>query len=181
MREIRLIVIHSSNTPDDDSLFDLHDERGTPTQTPAIYLNVRDKIHGRHRESYWRGRQNAALDALGAHYIVGRNGSIFSGRHHDESPDMTTGFDGASIAVMLVGTSHYEPEQMAALGMLITSLAKTYTLPLNAPKLTRTGYVAQRGIAGHGDIINPTDPCHATCPGFDVQSWLETLETDSAK
>lgn len=169
-RSIRLIVVHCAATPNDRTLFS-----GTPGtarfRTPVDEIDLWHKQARFQRDSYWRGRQNGPLGHIGYHYVIARNGALFSGRHHDEVGAHASGWNRGSLGVCLLGTDQFTDHQWAMLASNITSLATYYGIPLQPPELHtqgKVGVVAKPGICGHRDL-----PGHRkTCPGFDVATWL---------
>lgn len=176
MRPINLILIHCSASPNDDTLC-----RGTPGspsyRNPAQVIDQWHVERGFQRGGDFMARQNSDLHAIGYHYVIGRNGSVFTGRHVDEVGAHAKNFNAKSIGICLVGTDHFTPEQWATLAHLVTSEIARIT-KRNGPAdrnnpLTRPGAIrlaGERGItiAGHRDLPN----VHKTCPGFDVSMWL---------
>lgn len=169
-RAIRLLVIHCSASPNDRTLFS--GKPGTPGfRTPVDEIDAWHKQSGFHRESYWRGRQNASLQAIGYHDVIARNGALFTGRHDDEPGAHVEGWNSASLGVCLVGTDQFTPEQWEMLARVVTLLAKRYDLPLAPAKLVINDgkrYVYKPGICGHREIPDVAK----ACPGFSVADWL---------
>jgi N-acetyl-anhydromuramyl-L-alanine amidase AmpD len=164
MRQINLIVIHCSASPDRDSLF--RNALGHPEfRTPV------DVIDGWHRERGFRRdaeavkRFNSRLTSIGYHYVIYRNGAIATGRSEDEVGAHVKRYNRGSLGVCLVGTSEFTPEQWFALKELIDALHKKYP---NAIVLGHRDLSPDRD--GNGEI----DPGEwtKTCPGFDVALWI---------
>lgn len=175
MRPINLIVIHCSASSDDDSLF-----RGRPDEKLRNPAQVIDEWHvarGFKRSDDWRKRQNPGLAAIGYHFVIGRSGVVFTGRHLDEIGAHAKGYNQRSIGICLVGTAAFSGEQWETLAGLITSQVARLT-GRNGPAdrnnpLNRAGAIRlaeERGIVicGHRDLPNVPK----TCPGFDVEQWL---------
>lgn len=169
-RPIRLIVIHCSATPDERTLFTGHYwEPGF--RTPVMEIDGWHKARGFEREPAWRKRQNPALEAIGYHYVIARNGACFSGRHEDEVGAHAQGFNTLSLGVCLVGTHQYTPQQWLQLKATVEGLAARYNVPLIPPNITVQGqraWVAHGGVCGHRELPDVAK----TCPGFSVADWL---------
>ncbi|MBI2278163.1 MAG: N-acetylmuramoyl-L-alanine amidase [Dechloromonas sp.] len=175
MRTINLIVIHCSASRDDDSLY-----RGS-VGTPG-FLNPAQVIDAWHhapphefqRTDDWRQRQNPDLAAIGYHYVIGRDGTVFTGRHVDEVGAHAKGYNQRSIGICLVGLEAFSAAQWDTLAHLVTAeVARItgYNSPANRSNpLSRASAARQRDIliCGHRDLPN----VHKTCPGFDVEQWL---------
>lgn len=176
MRPINLIVIHCAASPDDDPLY--RGSVGTPGfQNPAQVIDAWHVERGFQRSADWRKRQNPDLAAIGYHYVIGRDGTVFTGRHVDEVGAHVKGYNQRSIGICLVGTAAFAPPQWDSLAHLVTAEVARITgrngpgernNPLTRPAAVRLA--AERGImiCGHRDLPN----VHKTCPGFDVEQWL---------
>ncbi len=167
---IRLIVIHCSATPDERSLF-VGQVGMAGFRDPAQVIDGWHAERGFMRSSYWRGRQNAGLAAIGYHYVIARNGALFTGRHVDEVGAHAQGWNAQSLGVCLVGSDRYTPVQWQMLAEHVEILARHHHVPLEPPTLRaegKKGLVVKPGVCGHRDL-----PGHAkACPGFDVAAWL---------
>jgi len=169
-RNIRLLVIHCSATPNDRTLFS--GKFGTPGfRSPVHEIDLWHKQREFHRDTYWRGRQNASLEAIGYHYVIARNAALFTGRHEDEVGAHAQGWNSLSLGICLIGTDQFTALQWAQLSQTVRGMAARLKIPLQAPKLTtqgKQGLVVAPGICGHRDL-----PGHnKACPGFDVHAWL---------
>lgn len=152
-RQISLIVIHCSASPNGDSLFrGSHGEPGF--KTPVEVIDGWHVERGFHRDPIWQKRFNPNLSAIGYHYVVYRNGAIATGRFDGEIGAHVQGYNQKSLGVCLVGTDAYTAAQWDALKNLVESLARKY------PEAT---------IKGHRDLPD----VHKSCPNFDVESWLK--------
>lgn len=177
MRPINLIAIHCSASPNDDRLF-----RGSPGTSgfnnPAQVIDAWHVERGFKRTAEWRQRQNQNLQAIGYHYVIGRDGTTFSGRHVDEIGAHAKGYNQRSIGICLVGTDSFSSEQWQTLAHLVTAEVARVT-GRNGPgdrnnplvKSACPAWATERGImiCGHRDLPN----VHKTCPGFDVEQWLD--------
>ena len=169
-RDVKLIVIHCADSPNDRSLFT--GKHGAPGfRTPIMEVDLWHKQRGFQRDTYWRGRQNASLEACGYHFVIARNGAIFSGRHLYEVGAHAQGWNMVSVGICLVGTDAFTTLQWLALESCVRGLSAKFEIKLESPKLSSQngkGLVISRGVAGHGKL-----PGHAkTCPGFSVFDWL---------
>lgn len=178
MRPINLIVIHCAASPDDDPLY--RGKAGAANfQNPAQVIDDWHFAppHQFRRSAAWRAKQNPGLRSIGYHYVIGRDGTVFTGRHVDEIPAQAVGYNQKAIGICLVGTAAFASAQWDSLGHLVTAEVARITgrngpgernNPLTRPAAVRLA--AERGImiCGHRDLPN----VHKTCPGFDVEQWL---------
>ena len=170
-RIIRLLVVHCTASPNDRTLF--AGTYGAPGfRSPAMEVDAWHQERGFERDAAWRARMNPSLAAIGYHYLVARNGAVFSGRHEDEMGAHAAGWNRNSLGICLVGTDKFTLVQWLALRANITGLAKRLDIPLEPPELAvdggKKGIVVERGVCGHRDL-----PGHnKACPGFDVAAWL---------
>ena len=169
-RAIRLIVIHCSASPNDRTLFS--DKYGSPFfRDPAHEIDAWHKLAGFKRDTYWRGRQNASLEAIGYHYVIARNAALFSGRHECEPGAHAAGWNAASLGICLVGTDKFTALQWAQLKNTVTGIAKRLGIPLAPARLELADgkrYIREPGICGHNEIPGVAK----ICPGFSVRQWL---------
>jgi len=103
-------------------------------------------IHRWHREK--------GYDGIGYHYVICVDGVVEVGRPEYWIGAHARGHNTGSIGVCLIGTDSFSSKQWGALEALIQSLLFKY----NDAK-----------VIGHNEISTKT------CPGFDVQDWLENL------
>ncbi len=123
-RNIRLIVIHCSASPNERSLFT--GKAGTPGfRDPVHEIDAWHKQRAFKRDTYWRGRQNSSLEAIGYHYVIARNGALFTGRHEDEPGAHVAGWNAPSLGICLVGTDKFTDLQWAQLALTVSGLAKS--------------------------------------------------------
>lgn len=178
MRQTNLIVIHCSATPNDRTLFEGTSGRAD-FRNPAQVIDGWHAERGFHRDDAWRARQNADLKAIGYHYVIARDGTVFSGRHVDEVGAHAVGWNRRSIGICLVGIDAYSAEQWDSLAHLVTCEVARIT-GRNGPNdrnnpLTRKACPAWARdhailICGHRELPN----VRKTCPGFDVEQWIVT-------
>jgi len=170
VRPIRLIVLHCSATPNARTLFS--GKSGTPGfRDPAMEIDAWHAARGFRRDTYWRGRQNAALKAIGYHYVVARNGALFTGRHEDEPGAHAEGWNQPSLGICLVGTDRYTEPQWRALHALVGGLCARLGIPAEPAALAEAAgkrRIIRPGVCGHRDLPGVAK----ACPGFDVAAWL---------
>jgi hypothetical protein len=163
-REIKLIVIHCSASPNGNSLF--RGSAGTPGfMTPVQVIDGWHTQRGFHRSAEARRRMNPGLEAIGYHFVVYTNGTTASGRDVEEIGAHVAGFNAKSVGVCMVGTDHFTPAQWAGLADTV--------------KMLRSRYPDAR-VCGHRDLSPDKDgdgkveprEWLKTCPGFDVSAWL---------
>lgn len=170
-RTIRLIVVHCSATPNDRTLFT--GKYGTPGfRDPSQEIDAWHAARGFRRDSYWRGLQNPRLQAIGYHYVIARNGALFTGRHVDEAGAHAEGWNAPSLGICLVGTDRFTPQQWLQLKEVVTLMAQKYGIPLAPPVFAGdkddTRYLRVTGVCGHRDLPG----AGKSCPGFNVRDWL---------
>ncbi len=169
-RPIRLITLHCSASPNEATLF--RGRFGTPGfRDPVMEIDLWHQVRGFHRDTYWRGRKNPQLQAIGYHFVIARNGALFTGRHEEEIGAHATGWNTPSLGLCLVGTDQFTELQWLQLKATLTGLAKRYEVPLVAPGLLvqdKKGIVRMPGVCGHRDLPGVAK----SCPGFSVADWL---------
>ena len=164
MRQINLIVIHCSASPNGDTLF-----RGRVNepgfQTPVQVIDDWHAKRGFQRSPEARRRYNPGLRAIGYHYVIYRNGGISTGRDVTEIGAHVTGYNQKSLGICLVGTDRFTEDQWESLRDLVTRLQSLYP---------------ESRVVGHRDL-SPDQNANGivekfewlkTCPGFDVADWL---------
>lgn len=183
MRQVRLITIHCSASPNESTLFS--GKSGEPGfKTPADTIDAWHKQRGFKRDPAAMKTHNPKLAAIGYHYVIARNGALFTGRSLDEIPAHATGWNKPAIAICMVGTDSYTFEQWTQLAATVRSIAKAYGIPLEAPTVKgapgKPGQVVKPGVCGHRDLSPDKNgngkiekaEWMKTCPGFDVAGWL---------
>ena len=100
-------------------------------------------IHDWHLERGWSG--------IGYHYVIRVDGVLEVGRPEYWVGAHAKGHNTGTIGICLIGTDEYSLDQWSILKKLLTKLSAKY---INAK------------IIGHNEISSKT------CPGFDVQEWL---------
>lgn len=183
MRTVSLITIHCSASPNDRDLFS--GQAGEPGfTTPADVIDGWHKARGFKRDPAYVKVHNPRTPHIGYHFVIARNGALFTGRSLDEIPAHAKGWNKPAIAICMVGTDTYTFEQWMQLGATVRSLAKAYDIPLMPPTLKgvpgKPGQVVTPGVCGHRDL-SPDKNGNGkiekvewikTCPGFDVAGWL---------
>jgi N-acetylmuramoyl-L-alanine amidase len=160
-RDIRLVVIHCSATPNDRDLFGPAPKM---TPFPVEVINEWHRARGFKRDPEAAKRMNPALDAIGYHYVIYRSGVVVTGRAEDEVGAHVKGFNQKSIGVCLLGTDQYEPRQWASLKKLVGLIRGRY------PGVKLLGH---RDLSPDKDGDGQVEPHEwlKTCPGFDVAAW----------
>lgn len=133
MRQIKRIIIHCSATP------------------AQMDIGV-DEIRS------WHVKDNGWRD-IGYHYVIRRSGIIEDGRPESLPGAHTSGYNGDSLGICLVGggsdtgepDSNFTGKQFTALELLLRRLKIQY---------------GSATIHGHREFSNKA------CPSFDVQEWL---------
>lgn len=170
-RPIRLFVIHCSASPNGRSLFS--GVPGTPGfRDPAMEIDDWHRQKDFRRETYWRARMNPRLPHIGYHYVIARNGAVFTGRHEEEIPAQAEGWNAPALGLCLVGTDAFTTLQWRQLKATVEGVCKRLEIPLAPAQLTvREGrhLVLRPGVCGHRDIPGVVK----SCPGFDVSRWLD--------
>jgi len=100
-------------------------------------------IHQWHKARKWSG--------IGYHYVVEISGKIVKGRPDYWQGAHASGHNKNSLGICLIGTDEFNSEQWFNFENLVRELI------INHPKAK---------IIGHNEISDKT------CPGFDVQEWL---------
>lgn len=147
MREINLIVVHCSATPQNMDI-------------------GAEEIRQWHKDKGWSD--------IGYHYVIRRNGVIEHGRDldHDGNVDEevgahAAGFNSNSLGICLIGgtdaddrdkaEANFTRNQYMALNALLLELCSLYTIP-------------RRNVLGHRDLPG----VKKACPCFDVQAFFNS-------
>lgn len=103
-----------------------------------------EDIHNWHVKKGW--------DGIGYHYVICADGTLEYGRPEYWIGAHTKGHNSSSIGICLIGIDAYSTQQWITLDALVGKLIKNH-----------------EGIKviGHNEVSNKT------CPGFDVQKWLQ--------
>lgn len=190
LRLIDLLVIHCSATPSGRPL-----SQGVPG-TPG-FISCAQVIDGWHaargfaRSFQARRALNTELVAIGYHFVLDLDGTIYSGRAVSEVGAHAQGNNAASIGICMIGGAErdgrYTSAQWRALAYLVRELTDTYAIQLKLP--TRNGDAVSGGVCGHRDLSPDANgdgqvtsiEWLKTCPGFDVGAWLAAGLTPAAK
>lgn len=188
-RAVDLLVIHCSATPSGVPL------GGLPWNSPGgqTAVEVIDRWHrarGFARTAAGKALANPGLTAIGYHYVVDLDGTLWTGRHPDETGAHAAGHNQRSLGICLVGGAERDAKYTAAQWDMLAQLVRQLTrqipaVPLKTPgrfPASGDGAAAQLryGICGHRDLSPDADGSGAveqrewlkTCPGFDVTAWL---------
>ncbi len=111
--------------------------------TPNGREDTAEDIHRWHLARNW--------DGIGYHYVIEVKGKLVQGRPDYWTGSHAKGHNKNSIGICMIGTDEYNLDQWSILDNLLRKLSANYP---NAK------------IIGHNEISNKT------CPGFDVQWWL---------
>lgn len=177
-RRVRLLVIHCSATPSGRWLCQAPGTQGFAPPTQVI-----DKWHT--QRGFARGfgawaKFNPTLRAIGYHFVIDLDGTVYTARHVDEIGAHAAGFNTDTLGICLVGgaerIAQYTAAQWRALRTLVGDLCTTHQVPPSRPHDPK----AADGVCGHRDLSPDTngngsvDPSEwlKTCPGFDVSAWL---------
>jgi N-acetylmuramoyl-L-alanine amidase len=161
-RHINLIVLHCSATPSGKAIGPL----------PAAVV---DRWHGERKPPFMRNaaarqRFNPQLASIGYHFVIGLDGTVYTGRHPDEVGAHVAGHNANSLGICMVGGAEREARftrpQWGSLVALVTALKK-----LCPPT---TAVVGHRDLSPDTDGNGRVDPGEwlKTCPGFAVAAWL---------
>ncbi len=180
-RPINLLVIHCSATPSGKSI-----AKGTPGKpgflNAAQVINAWHAVRGFKRSSAACQAFNPSLPSIGYHFVIDVDGQIFPGRSLDEVGAHVQGFNANSLGICLVGgverEGKYTLAQWQALALTTRWLSEKYSLP---QKHLRWPTGAHTGMCGHRDLspdLNGNGQTESrewlkTCPGFDVEAWLQ--------
>lgn len=160
-RDISLIVIHCSATPNGKSLH-------------LANLDAWHAERGFRRGAVARLRFNPSLRAIGYHLVIGVDGSVRTGRHVDEVGAHAQGHNQNSIGLCLVGTDAYTIKQWTALAAEVRTLMTRY------PKARLVGHRDLSPDRNGDGVIMPNEFVK-TCPGFDVTAWLARDRVPTAR
>lgn len=151
-RPITAIAIHCAATPNGRTLFT--GASGQPGFiTPVMAIDGWHRQRGFKRTDAARQKFNPLLTSVGYHYVIYTNGAIATGRAESEVGAHAQGYNAKSLAICLVGTDQFTPEQWAALADLVRGLQKRYP---------------DARVLGHRDFPQVAK----SCPGFSVADWL---------
>lgn len=176
-RNINLIVVHCSASPDGDGLY--RGPRGAVgSKAPTQVIDAWHAERGFQRTAPIAKSWNPHLQHIGYHHVISCDGSALTGRDHTEQGAHCAGYNANSIGICMTGTARFTAAQFATLAALLTQLSKQYSIPLMPP--SRKGGVILGGVCGHrdlspdknGDGVIQSNEWLKTCPGFDVAAFL---------
>jgi N-acetylmuramoyl-L-alanine amidase len=181
MRPINLIVIHCAATPSGKAI-------ACGETTAAHAINAWHAARGFQRQPQACSAFNPTLPNIGYHYVIDVTGEVLTGRAEAEVGAHAAGFNANSIGICMVGgverEGRFTPAQWKALAKLVLGVAHVHRIPLAAPRRIGTAddFTLLDGVCGHRDLSPDTDGSGRveprewlkTCPGFDVQSWLQS-------
>lgn len=189
-RLIDLLVIHCSATPSGRPL--TQGLAGKPGYKNCV--QVMDGWHaarGFSRGFQARRFQNPELVAIGYHFIIDLDGTIYTGRAEAEIGAHAAGHNAHSMGICMIGGAErdgkYTSAQWRALAYVVRELTDTHAIQLKLP--SRSGDGVSGGICGHRDLspdangdgkVTSVDWLK-TCPGFDVGAWLAAGLMPAAK
>ena len=122
--KVKYLVVHCADTPDDRKV-------------------TASDIHSWHLARGW--------DGIGYHWVIGRDGELWSGRPEYWQGAHVAGHNHHSVGVCLVGRETYTQAQWNSLTSLIKLWLKKYP---------------DAKLVGHRDL-----DYGKTCPNFDVKDW----------
>lgn len=157
-RDIRLIVIHCSATPNGRAL-------SHGSASIATVIDGWHEARGFRREIYWRQQQNPMLSAIGYHTVIDTAGVIATGRHLDEVGAHAAGFNQNSVGICMAGTDAFTPAQWSALKAVVADYRRRWP---GARICGHRDFSPDR----NGDGRVTSNEWTKTCPGFDVAGWL---------
>lgn len=165
-RDVNLIVVHCSGTPNGESLFAGRVGESS-FRAPVEVIDGWHRKRGFQRAAEWRHRWNPPLLAIGYHFVIYTAGAIVTGRHLDEPGAHVVGNNRRSIGICMIGTDAFSEAQWSSLASLVTLLKDKDRYP-------------EARVCGHRDLSPDADndglvePWEwlKTCPGFDVAAWL---------
>jgi N-acetyl-anhydromuramyl-L-alanine amidase AmpD len=113
------------------------------SESPNGREDTAEDIHRWHKEKGW--------DGIGYHYVIERKGKLVSGRPEYWQGAHASGHNKNSLGICLIGTDEFNVDQFSILDNLLRKLKIKY------PGVK---------IIGHNEVSIKT------CPGFNVQWWL---------
>jgi N-acetylmuramoyl-L-alanine amidase len=188
-RAVDLVVIHCSASDSGKPL-----QQGEPGK-PG-HLNAPKVIDAWHAARGFKRDPKAVrsfssnLPAIGYHYVIDINGTVWSGRGLDEIGAHAQNFNARSVGICLIGgkerEARYTQAQWNSLREVVAMLLVEYGIASALPRRTvgkayPQGYTMAGGVCGHRDLspdgngngmVEPFEWLK-TCPGFDVGAWLK--------
>lgn len=178
-RQIKLIVIHCSDSPNGRTLFSrdtLPGGEGTLV-TPVQEIDRWHRERGFVRQQAWRDKQEPSLTSIGYHFVIYTRGAVAACRHVDEIGAHVQGYNADSLGVCLVGRDAFSVGQWDSLRDFLCGLAKSLEQGrpgtprrFNNPTPAEAREIFARlgvRVRGHRDLNSAK-----ACPNFDVGNWL---------
>lgn len=183
-RLISLLVVHCSDSPDEDSLF-RRDGAGVITRTPVQEIDDWHAKRGFHRDEQARARFNPELRAIGYHLVIYRNGAVATGRAFSEVGSHVAGHNAHSLGICMLGRERFSADQWASLADLVRGLGlqfKRRIVTLDADEGAEASGPGVLRLCGHRDLSPDADGDGTveprewlkTCPNFDVGAWFKS-------
>lgn len=164
-RQISLIVIHCSASPNGDGLFRV--SPGAPgSSTPVQTIDGWHAQRGFKRSAAWRQKQNPDLASIGYHFVIYLDGTVATGRHVDEVGAHVQGFNQKSLGICMVGTDKFTAAQWGSLRGLVSTLRNIH------PDARPVGHRDLSPDQNKNGIVEPFEWLK-TCPSFNVASWTK--------
>ncbi|MEJ1381351.1 MAG: N-acetylmuramoyl-L-alanine amidase [Candidatus Sedimenticola sp. (ex Thyasira tokunagai)] len=156
------IVIHCSATPNgrEHTAADVDFWHG-PDREKRGKKPFRRNPDARIGAGRWHSKGQHARDLahIGYHFIVRVSGVTEVGRRLTETGAHARGWNSRSIGICVIGMDRFTPAQWETLKVLIESLKRDRGAK-GLPSITK--------VIGHRQVAT-----YKTCPGFDVQAWLD--------
>ncbi len=158
-RKIELLVIHCTASKNGDSLF--RTEGGVQI-SPVEIVDRWHRERGFLRQGAARASLNPNLSSIGYHWLIGIDGTRYSGRAASETGAHARPVNAHSLGICMVGTDRFTAAQWAALADVVRRLSLQYRIPIaRDPR-------GLRGVCGHNEIPEVAK----ACPGFSVRDWI---------
>lgn len=161
-RSIELLVIHCTASKNGDSLFSTE---GGVQISPVEIVDRWHRQRGFLRKGEDRARLNPNLSSIGYHWLIGTDGTRYSGRASNEIGAHAQHFNARSLGVCMVGIDRFTTAQWSALADVVRRLTLQYRIPLESPQPDPRGL---RGVCGHNELPGVAK----ACPGFSVHDWI---------
>lgn len=158
---IDTVIIHCADTPNGrfHTAADIDAWHGPDREERGLkpFRRDPDALHGR---GPWQGKGRHApeLQHIGYHFVIYTTGAVAVGRRLTETGAHARGHNAHSIGICLVGRDAYSRAQWDSLRKFIQTTQR---------HRSANGWPELR-VIGHRDVS-----ANRTCPGFDVQSWLD--------
>lgn len=123
--KIKYLVVHCADTPDTVDHYDAKD------------------VHAWHKARGW--------DGIGYHAVIGRDGTVESGRPEYWPGAHVRGHNSQSLGVCLIGRKLFTLEQYRSLKTVLVDWQERYP---------------HAEVVGHRDLDE-----RKSCPNFDVRQW----------